>query len=152
MWQYGPMTAATCPQFLTVRTKVWYQWIKWYDFFENMNPGWRCERSRVTLYVRTYVRLPFLFQAVPIYVVLWKVGEVLAISRPEKVELSVCPLSDFWKSFDFWKVSRLCPLVLMVRATCRWRLGWTVGGMILAGKRSTVREVWPIGTFSGYMD
>jgi len=89
--------------------------------------------------VRSYVSQSY-FRAVPNYVVCWKITEVLTLVGPEKVEVSVCPLADFWKSIAFWKVPRLCPLVL-VRASCRWRWVWSVGGMILVG-------AWPIGTFS----
>jgi hypothetical protein len=34
-----------------------------------------------------------------------------------------------------WKVlPRLLPLVLLLRATCRWRWAWSIGGMILTGE------------------
>jgi len=40
-------------------------------------------------------------------------------------------LSDFRKNFPFWEVPRLWPFVLLVRATCRWRLR-RISGMILS--------------------
>ena len=42
-------------------------------------------------------------------------------------------LSDLRMRVALWKVPRLCPFVL-VRATCRCRLVWNVGGMILTGE------------------
>jgi hypothetical protein len=38
------------------------------------------------------------------------------------------------KSIAFWKVPRLRPFVLLVRATCNWRWVWRNGRMILTGK------------------
>jgi hypothetical protein len=39
------------------------------------------------------------------------------------------------RSISFWKVPRLRPFVLLVRATCRWRWVWSIGGMILTGEK-----------------
>jgi hypothetical protein len=43
-------------------------------------------------------------------------------------------LTDFRKSIGFWKVPRLRPIVLLVRAACRWRWVWSVGRVILTGE------------------
>jgi len=42
--------------------------------------------------------------------------------------------SDFQKSIAFWKVPRLRPFAFLVRATCRWRWEWSIGGMIQTGE------------------
>ena len=34
---------------------------------------------------------------------------------------------DFRKSIAFWKVPRLCPLVLLIKAKCRWRRVGSIG-------------------------
>ena len=44
-------------------------------------------------------------------------------------------LIDFWNSLHFWKVRRLCPFVLLARATCRWRRRWCVTGIIVTGEK-----------------
>ena len=41
----------------------------------------------------------------------------------------------FAKSIVLWKVPTLRPLVLLVKATCWWRLVWSVGGMIFTGEK-----------------
>jgi hypothetical protein len=40
----------------------------------------------------------------------------------------------FWESVDIWKVARLRPFYFLVRAACRWRWGWTNGGIMLTGE------------------
>ena len=53
---------------------------------------------------------------------------------------SVC-LSNFLEySFGFWEVPRLRPIVLLVRATCRWRWVWSISGMILEGETGVLGE------------
>jgi hypothetical protein len=53
-----------------------------------------------------------------------------------------------WKHCFFWKVPRLRPFVL-VRATCKWRLVCSIGGIILTGEnRSTWRKPCPSTTLS----
>jgi hypothetical protein len=57
-------------------------------------------------------------------------------------------LPDFRKSVAFWKVPRLRPFVLLVRAACRWRRVWSIGGKVLPGEtRSTRRNACFITTF-----
>ena len=46
------------------------------------------------------------------------------------------------KNFAFWKVPRIRPCVILVRATCRWRGVWGVDGMILTGE---TEWVWGVG-------
>ena len=52
------------------------------------------------------------------------------------------------KNFAFWKVPRIRPCVILVRATCRWRGVWSVGGMILTGgtlkywERNIIQRGW----------
>ena len=49
----------------------------------------------------------------------------------------------------FWKVPRIRPSVLLVRATCKWRLVCSIGGIILTGEnRSTWRKPCPSTTLS----
>ena len=38
------------------------------------------------------------------------------------------------KKVAFWKVPRPRPFVLLVRATCRWREVWSIGGMTMTGE------------------
>jgi hypothetical protein len=48
-------------------------------------------------------------------------------------------LPDFRKNIYVWKVPRLRPFV-QVRATCRWRWVWSVGGIILTGETEVLGE------------
>jgi hypothetical protein len=48
-------------------------------------------------------------------------------------------LVDFRKTFAFWKVPRLSPFVL-IRATCRWRWVWSIGGIKLIREPERERE------------
>jgi hypothetical protein len=51
------------------------------------------------------------------------------------------PSHNINNSAAFWKIPRLRPFVLLVKATCRWRWVWDIGGMILTGEnRSTCRS------------
>ena len=61
-----------------------------------------------------------------------------------KVGLLSMQCSRLAKGRCFLKVPRLHPSVLLVRATCRWRWVWSIGGMILTGReRSTSRKTCP---------
>ena len=48
---------------------------------------------------------------------------------------------DFRKSFAFWKVPRLRPFVLLVRATCRWRWVWSIDGKTVTGENRSTRRI-----------
>ena len=61
------------------------------------------------------------------------------ISQPRVVWLFHPMLPDFRKSNDFWKVSRFCPFVLLVRATRRRRWVWSIGGMTLTRENRASR-------------
>jgi hypothetical protein len=50
------------------------------------------------------------------------------------------PTSRYQKCESVLKVPRLCPLVLLVRATCRWRRVWRIGGMVLTGETEVLGE------------
>ena len=42
----------------------------------------------------------------------------------------------------FWKVPRILPFALVVRAACRWRV-WSIGGIVLKGEnQSTLLDDW----------
>ena len=62
-------------------------------------------------------------------------------------------MEHWWKDIDrgkqkFWKVPRLRPFVLLVRAACRWRRVWSIGGKILTEEnRSAWRNACFITTF-----
>jgi len=49
-------------------------------------------------------------------------------------------LLDFRHTFAFRKAPRLHPLVLLERATCRWRWVWSIGGMLLTGENCRTGE------------
>ena len=58
-------------------------------------------------------------------------------------------LPDFWTNIAFQNIPRLCPSVILVKATCRWRWLWSIGGMILTGEnRSTWIKICRIATLS----
>jgi len=55
----------------------------------------------------------------------------------------------FRKGIVFWKVPRLRPFVVLVRATCTWRREWGVGGMtVTGGNRSSRIYTCPSGALS----
>ena len=58
----------------------------------------------------------------------------------QKVKRLFCPkLPDFRKSTGFWKVPRIGTFVL-IKATCRWRWEWSIGGMILTEEAEILGE------------
>jgi hypothetical protein len=72
---------------------------------------------------------------------------ILIVSRGRKLKVLFYPmLPDFRKTIAFWKVSRLRPLVLLLRATFsrRWRWMWRIGGMIQARAEVLVEEPVPL--------
>jgi len=60
--------------------------------------------------------------------------------QPKWKHFSIQLPSDSRKSFVFWKVPRLCPLV-MVRAARRWRWVRIIARMILTGKAEVTGEI-----------
>ena len=58
-------------------------------------------------------------------------------------------LPDSRKSTPFQKVPTFRAFVLLVRATCRWRRAWSIGGVLLTRKnRNTSRQTCPTATLS----
>jgi hypothetical protein len=48
---------------------------------------------------------------------------------------------DILNTIAFWKVPWLRPFILLVRATCRWRVrAWSVGKILVGGNRSFRRK------------
>jgi hypothetical protein len=70
--------------------------------------------------------------------------------KAKKVKVLFDPmLPDLRKSIAFSKVSRLRSFGLVLRATCKWRWLWRIGGMILRGENwSTRMETSPSATLS----
>jgi len=63
--------------------------------------------------------------------------------RPKNVEILFYPmLPNFRKKH--WFLEGSCSFVLLVRATCRWRWVWSIGGMVET--RSSLRKACPIAT------
>jgi hypothetical protein len=61
--------------------------------------------------------------------------------RVSQTESTFCPLSpDFRKIIAFFKVPRLGPFVLSVRATSIRRWVWSNGGMIKTGQNLSLGE------------
>jgi hypothetical protein len=69
--------------------------------------------------------------------------------KTKKVKTLFYPtLSNFRKSFAFWRVPKLCPFVLQVRATCGWKWKWSTGGMNETGEdRISRRNPVPVPLF-----
>jgi hypothetical protein len=67
-----------------------------------------------------------------------------ALRRPFRdTELCYQLLPDCQNIVALWKVPRLRPFVLLVRAACRRRRVWHIGGMIVTGK---ILNTWGGGT------
>jgi hypothetical protein len=65
----------------------------------------------------------------------WISEQTAIISLYTKVYVLLYPtLPDFKNNIAFWKIPRLRPFVLPVRAACRWRWLWSNGGMMTGGK------------------
>ena len=58
-------------------------------------------------------------------------------------------LPDFQKSTAFWNVPKLCPFVLLVRATCRWRWVWNIAEVL--GEKPVPMPLFPSHILHGYL-
>ena len=58
-----------------------------------------------------------------------------------KYVLSYLVLPNFWTNIAVWKVPKLCPFVISVRATCGWRWWWwRISGKIQVRTKDTDRR------------
>jgi hypothetical protein len=75
--------------------------------------------------------------------------QLLGVYYRIKKKLLYLMLPDFWTNIAFQNIPRLCPSVILVKPTCRWRWVWSIGGMILTGKNwSTWKKICRITTLS----
>ena len=70
--------------------------------------------------------------------------------KKKKIKALFClMLPNFWTNTAFQNIPRLCPSVISVKPTCRWRWVWSIGGMKLTGENwCTWKEICHIATLS----